>query len=291
MTPEFISHHSEHGFALLVLAKSIGSNRTLIGERANSIDLYTLKAADLAKHYSKVGTWDRNASWPDVLEDPERTALRMVLSRKAITKEALDVLERILNMNTRGKSSEQIRAEVIRLSSDLPKDHALKVVPPKYPDRGAAIAAYTAIRQAIYQLTKEHDMNTKPNTTKETSPTKASKKAADAAPVETKPVKKGGKPVVAEAAPVETKPAAAKEKAPKAAKDDGSFVTAGDAATAKTTEELGMHEESIRTKVLSVVMKSKVKGGVAFAALAEVAGDKTRGAIAYLLKRGYLAKA
>ena len=86
---------------------------------------------------------------------------------------------------------------------------------------------------------------------------------------------------------------AAKAKGNGRAKADLSckYILAGDAAKAKTTEELGMHEDSVRTKVLAVVMKSKAKNGVDFTALEEAGKEQTRGAVAYLVKKGFLAKA
>jgi hypothetical protein len=229
---------------------------------------------------------------------------------------ALDHLEDILKMDTRGKSSEQIRQEVERIAVDLPQGHALRSVPKAYPDRASAIAAYTAVRQALFQLQsksnlKESNMPSKKagttaaaETTTTTTPTetkasagkgKGSKKASPAptptpTSTETKDPK-GGKKVSKDAKALAAD-ADAKKGATRAKADfSGKYVVAGEAAKVKTTEELGMHESSVRTKVLGALMGSKAKGGTDYSVLEGAGGDKTRGAIAYLIKRGFVAKA
>lgn len=284
----------QYGKAIVLNADAGGNLVTFIGltppAKAKKgaplvLDVKTLERAAFAALYLE-------CVYGNVSYFPARAAEELLQLKVIITPAALGHIEGVLDLDTRGKTTEQIRDEITRIAGDLPKGHPLREVPKQYPDRGAAIAAYTATRQALFSETqkKEKAMGTKP---------------AAAAATETKPAEATA---AAPAAGADTKPAAAatdgkgKGKATKGAKDlakkgkkkaqdfTGSYVSAGKAATVKTTEELGMHEDSVRTKVLSVVMSSKAKGGVEYAKLEAVAAKKTRGAIAYLIKKGFVKK-
>ena len=170
MNRAYIAYHSAAGYALLSLKESIGDQRAVIGSTGKQVDFYRIKAAEFENGFIKVASF-RNRQ--DVLTDPKVAATKLLEMGKPISKSALTHIEGVLGMDTRGKSTEQIRAEIVRLSAELPKGHALRDVP-KFADRGQAIAAYTAMRQAIYNLSKEKDMT---KTTKEAAPAKATKNA------------------------------------------------------------------------------------------------------------------
>lgn len=224
---------------------------------------------------------------------------------------AVDHIERILHLDTRGKSTEQIRQEIIRLAADLPKGNVLKNVPASYPDRGQAISAYTSVRQAILSFNKEPaTMSKKAGAAAalaEEQPKKskkeiaAEKKAADkkaaedkkAADAKVKADVKAAKAGNGDAAALAAAAKGSKEKGGGKTKQDlnGNYIPSGEAAKVKSTEELGMHEDSVRTKVLAVAMASKAKNGVSFEKLAEAGKEQTRGAIQYLMKKGFLARA
>jgi hypothetical protein len=274
----YVGYHTDAGYALLSLKDSIGKQRAVIApSHPGCIDFFRVTEAAFNKTYTKCGLWKGGQ---DIECEPQIIAAKMLATGLPITKSAIGHIEGALKMDTKGKSTEQIRKEVVRLSDELPKAHPLRDVPKSYPDRGQAIAAYTAMRQAIFAAkTKESNMS------KKTAPTKSGVEAEAQKPSKAK--------VTKTAAPEPTpEPKAKKEKVKREPKDDNSsYVVAGEAAKVKNTEELGMHESSVRTQVLGAIMKSKAKGGVAFATLVEVAGDKTRGAIAYLVKRGFIAVA
>lgn len=221
---------------------------------------------------------------------PARAAeelLGYVVGGHPITPAALGHLEEVLDLDTRGKSTEQICEEITRIAGDLPKGHPLREVPKAFSDRGSAIAAYTAVRQALFieATKKEKQMGTKKADTA-AAPAAADPKAAPAAAGDAAAPATEGKKKASKGA----KDLAKKGRKP-AADFTGSYLAAGKAATVKTTEELGMHEDSVRTKVLNVVMSSKAKGGVEYAKLETAGGKKTRGAIAYLIKKGFVKKA
>jgi hypothetical protein len=121
---------------------------------------------------------------------------------------------------------------------------------------------------------------------------KAKKEAEAAAKKEAaeKAKKEAAEKKAAEKAAADAKKLADKAAKKKAADLTGNYIADGQALKVKTTEELGMHEDSVRTKVLAAVMASKAKNGVDYAKLEAVAGDKTRGAVAYLIKKGFLKK-
>lgn len=231
---------------------------------------------------------------------PARAAeelLGYVVNGHSITPAALGHLEEVLDLDTRGKSTEQIREEITRIAGDLPKGHQLREVPKAFSDRGSAIAAYTAVRQALFTEASKKEKAQMGTKKADTAAPAADPKATAAAPAAAAAGTEGG---TAAAPATET---GGKKKATKGAKDlakkgrkpaadfTGSYLAAGKAATVKTTEELGMHEDSVRTKVLNVVMSSKAKGGVEYAKLETAGGKKTRGAIAYLIKKGFVKKA
>lgn len=250
-------------------------------------DAFNMDAATFAKQYVEL-------DWGHEPYPAERAAEELVMTPGMKFSEAACMnIERILKMDTRGKSTEQVRQEMERIAVDLPKGHALRNVPKSYPDRGTAIAAYTALRQALFALNPE--MKGSDMGSKKVVAAKEEVKAEVAAETKAK-----GKA----AAKAEAKPEAGKGKATPAAKDlvagaekkgrapkadfTGNYVSDGEAAKVKTTEELGMHEGSVRTSLLSVIMASKSAKGVDYAKLEATAGDKTRGALAYLVKRGFI---
>lgn len=260
---------------------------------------------------------------------------------KKITPEAIDALEGVLKMDTRGKSAEQIRQEILRIVEGLPQGNALRTVPTSYPDRAQAIAAYTAIRQAIFALSNATSKGspmtkkitpaaaaapvaavvapaaaaapapatkTKAEIKAEAALAKAQEAAAKAAQAAADAAAKAAQKAADAAAAVAAKAAAGQPASPAAAgvaaaaaqkngaakpKADfsGKYILAGEAMKVKTTEELGMHEASVRTRVLAVIFASKAKNGVEYAALEVAGGDKTRGAVAYLIKKGFISKA
>jgi hypothetical protein len=67
-----------------------------------------------------------------------------------------------------------------------------------------------------------------------------------------------------------------------------SFCLAGKAKSIKETSELKMQEKSVRTQIVKELIGKK---SVPFEQLNKVAGDKTHGALAYLLKFEYVAVA
>ena len=316
VVPEYVSYRcSKSGFALLVLEKSVGDRRTLIGFNGKTFDLFEMKAVAFESKYTKVGAWDRNASWPDVLEDPARTALRIILAGKPISKVALEQIERIAKMDTRGKSSEQIRTEVIKLSADLPKGHPMKDVPKAYPDRGQAIASYTQMRQAIYQLTKEKEMSVqsteKPSKVKSGATkggvekeAKAPSKAKVTKPVtvgtisnDTPEPKKGSKAVKVEPAsakkvaePKEKKVAEPKKERAEAVDLTGPFKLSAEAKTAGNPEALRLHEGSSRYTLMAHIFKNAAKKPKGFTVeeLKEVVGGQTKQALSGMVRYGFL---
>lgn len=217
---------------------------------------------------------------------------------------ALDHLERIVDLETRGKSAEQIHSEVARLAEQLPQGHALRSVPKAYPDRVAAIAALIALRNGVYfSTTKESTMATKKVGKQED--TKGKPDAADAAKpdagkaADAKPGKGGKAGKAADAKPEAGKAADAKPEKKKGTRKGaiditGPFKVAGDAVKAKTPEELRLHEGSARHKLMTYVFaNAKAKGAKGFTLeeLTKVTGDQTKQALTGMVKYGFLAKA
>jgi len=208
--------------------------------------------------------------------DPQLIA-RKLLALPKISPAAIEQIERIIKMDTRGKSSVAIRDEVARLSAELPKGHVLRNVPKTYGDRAQAIAALTAIRQEIFQL--------KSSTTKKEVEIMAKKEAAVAAPA-----KPAAKPVAEKAA---AKPAA-KPVAEKAATKRPALAAAykltEKSEKCKTPEELRLHEGSTRYKLMAHMLTAKAARtakGVPLAELQELLGDDTSIAIKSMSKTNY----
>jgi len=324
MNVDYVSYHGKSGFALLVLESSVGSTRMVVRSDGKQIDLAKLKASDFDRQFCPViANWNKFRDLPLPPKDCAEKLLRMKLP---ITKAAIDHIERTLGMDTRGKGSAEIRTEVARLSEELPKGHVLKDVPKAYPDRGTAIAAFTAMRQAIFQLnSKESNMAatkkgvnaedtkaSKATVTKEEAPTKAKGKAAkpEAAPAPEPTTKAKGKvtKVTAEkeAAPVKaTKKAAeaapekeAVKKVVKAAREAGKervdltgpFKLTEVAAKAKTPEALRLHEGSSRHTLMAFVFEKAAKGKKQFTIeeLTEAVGDQVRQALSGMVRYGFL---
>lgn len=290
----FVAYHSSKvGYALLYLAESVGELRAVLGAvNGKQIDFSVIKRAQFDSMFCKAEVNGR-------LMTPRESVARMLLAKRPITKPALERIEAMFE--TKGKSTEQIRAEIIRLSGELPKGHAMRTVPKKFPDRGQAIAAYTTMRQTLYQLDgKGHKMENAATETAEATPAKGKAKANGkaAAPAKAKATKNGttaeaktpSKAKVTKEAPA--KPA----KATKAAKadgdgaaDTGKWALAGDALEAKDVTELRMQEGSARTAVLAVCFANKKRKHFTMEDFAEIEG--ARAAIGYLVKRGRLASA
>lgn len=299
--------------AILLNDESDGKKALFIGaKKGGQFDVLSMPSPEFKKLYVEVMERRGHQHYEPINATDVVQALVLTAGTKFSTA-ALDKIEEILEMDTRGKSSEEIRKEVERLAVDLPKGHALRTVPKSYPDRGQAIAAYTAIRQELFKL------NVTPTQESTTMATKKAGKTAEAAA----PAAKTKKEIAAEAkaaaatAATEKKAADAKAKVDaktakgangdaakvaaeadakggaKKAKADftGKYLAGGKAATVKSTEELGMHAESARTKILAHVMASKAKSGVDYSALEGVAGEQTRGAVANLVKKGLLVRA
>lgn len=308
MNLNYISYHGKLGYALLVLAKSVGSKRSVIAPKGKqTIEQFILDQKEFDKQFVKAHLWDARAR-EEQLTDPSWTAQKLLSTGRTISKEALDHIERALGMDTRGKSIEQIRAEIVKLSADLPKGHALRDVPKQYEDRGQAIAAYTAVRQVIYNL-KQKENTMSETTSKEApakkgtkkaaaseAPVKASKKAAVAEPA---PAKKGGKKAAAEPAPAKASKKAANGAAEAPAKKakglpkvslEGPFKLTGDAVKIKSADELKLHEGSARHKLVSHMISngSKKPKGFTLDELTAVAGDQTRQALTVGIKLGYI---
>lgn len=233
---------------------------------------------------------------------------------------AFDQIERILNLDTRGKSTTAIHAEVVRLAAEeLPKGHPLKDVPKSFPDRGQAIAAFTAMRSAILKLNnKESDSMATKKTAAPAAETKkptkaeaaaaakatkdakakeaADKKTADAAAkVKAKADAEAAKKSAKNGKADDAKPAAGKKKeggkaAEKAAKVlTGAYVLNGKSTTVKSPEELRLHEGSSRYKLMAFMFAQapKHKNGVPVEKIvAEMGGDAAY-ALTSMTKTGY----
>jgi hypothetical protein len=308
MLPEYLVYINPNGRdkvgrrAILICEASNAKSVSYVGMSGGKIDVIKSPAAKFKELYLP-------AAWGKEAFKPEWAAADTLLGTqpKAITSAALDHLERMMNMDTRGKSTQQIRDEIARISVELPQGHPLRAVPEGYPDRGTAIAAYTNVRQAIFHSTQpkeQSNMVTKstaaPAAAGATAAPAADPKAAEKAKKEAeaaakkeaaeKAKKEAAEKKAAEKAAADAKKLADKAAKKKAADLTGNYIADGQALKVKTTEELGMHEDSVRTKVLAAVMASKAKNGVDYAKLEAVAGDKTRGAVAYLIKKGFLKK-
>jgi len=258
----------------------------------NVCEVHSLSKKDFKKQY--VG-----ALWGASLYPAVRAAEEMLAAPKVkFSTAALDHIERIINMDTRGKSSEQIRQEVLRLSGELPKGHVLKDVPKSYPDRGTGIAAFTAIRKAILSLTTKESTMAKKET-KAAAPGEAyvitmaraaeakAKKAADADKTKTADKKAAKSDAGKTKASGEAKASKADEKRSKIL--SGAYVLNGKAATVKTPEELRLHEGSARYKLMEFMFANagKQKNGVPVQKLVDLLGDDAAYAIQSMSKTGY----
>jgi len=308
MNVDYVSYHGKSGFALLVLESSVGSTRMVVRSDGKQIDLAKLKASDFDRQFCPViANWNKFRDLPLPPKDCAEKLLRMKLP---ITKAAIDHIERTLGMDTRGKGSAEIRTEVARLSEELPKGHVLKDVPKAYPDRGTAIAAFTAMRQAIFQLnSKESNMAatkkgvnaedtkaSKATVTKEEAPTKAKGKAAkpEAAPAPEPTTKAKGKVTKVEPAPekeaVKKVVKAAREAGKERVDLTGPFKLTEVAAKAKTPEALRLHEGSSRHTLMAFVFEKAAKGKKQFTIeeLTEAVGDQVRQALSGMVRYGFL---
>ena len=254
MNQSYIAYHSAAGYALLSLKESIMDQRAVVGSTGKQIDLYRMKSGKFEKDFIKVATW-RNRE--DKIVDPKVGAMKLLEMNQPITKSALGHIERVLGMDTRGKSTEQIRAEIVRLSGELPKGHALRTVP-KFADRGQAIAAFTAIRQTIFNLSKENEM------------AKVTKAA------------------------VKPEPKAKKEAAVKVKKDKvdltGPFKLTDVAIKAKVPESLRLHEGSSRYTLMDYAFKNAGKKAKGFTIddFKSVVGDQTKQALTGMVRYGFI---
>lgn len=177
---DYVSYHSKAGYALLVLSKSVGAKRCVVLRKGDSVQQVLMPAAEFEKSYIRCSHWDPTNK-EERLTDPSFVATKMLEADAPFSKEAIDHIERILRMDTRGKSTEQIRAEIVKLSGDLPKGHKLREVP-KFSDRGQAIAGYTQMRQTLFNLQGKEKVTMASSTTQaSTKPTKASTKAGTSA--------------------------------------------------------------------------------------------------------------
>jgi hypothetical protein len=304
----YIAYIHNAQFAFLHLPKSIGSVREVIGvpKDGKSIEVIQVPVVSFNRGYTKV----ENTTLPTV-------AAKLIQSQPKASKAALEHIERILNMDTRGKSTEEIRAEIVRLSEGLPKGHALKAVPAKFADRGAAIAAYTAMRQAVHTTSNEETSMAK--TTKTTAakgkaaaatedggadiaPAAAAQKGATKAGT-TKAAKAPGKATVVKAAaeaPAKGKgkeaPAATKTAVKKAAKAngvslEGAFKLSDAALTAKNPEALKLHEGSARYSLMTAAFKKGAKGKITLEDAKAACGDQGKQALKVMTILGYLVPA
>lgn len=269
---------------IAILIELTSKSANLIGLLGKKVQPFTISAQGFSKDYIGIVSGERDGKHPMWAEE-------MLALKVPFHPAALDQLERILKMDTRGKTAAQIRDEAARVASDLPEGHNLREVPKSFADRASAIGFYTAVRQALFSLNRSTtggNMATKK--VKQVEGEAPANTAATETPKDATAKDTGGKTKASEGAKDTAKAAKAKGNGRAKADLSGKYVLAGDAAKAKTTEELGMHEDSVRTKVLAVVMKSKAKNGVDFTALEEAGKEQTRGAVAYLVKRGFLAK-
>lgn len=291
---------------LLLTADSTAKQKVFIAAAPEGIAVLTLPEPKFSKQY--VGLM-----WGKEPFDPKLTASEFLLSKLKFSTAALDQIERLLNMDTRGKSTAQIREEIVRISGDLPQGHPLRTVPKTFAERSQAIAAYTAVRQAIFSNSKEGAANMA-----------SKKKAAPAAAAAADTTQAAAAPAAAEAAaPAAGKKAAAKKAvaaaegaaAPAAAgkkaagKDatklaadakakggrkpadlDGPFRLTKVAVDAKEPSGLRMHEGSARYKLMEHCMKRKSQKPITLEEMTTAAGEGTRQALAVCIKLGYIEK-
>jgi hypothetical protein len=240
--------------------------------------------------------------------EPKETAAALLKKAVKISPAALDHLERIFDMDTRGKSKDQIGAEVARVAEGLPVGHSLRNTPKKFKDRAGAIAALTAVRHAQFLLTQPKSPTKESNMTKKATPAaktpaaakpaKATAKPAAAAVEEVKVTKAkdtgSEKPAAAKPTPAAEKlaeKAAEKTKKAKGRSDiTGPFVLGTAVGKAKTPEELRMHEGSARYKLMAFALSSK-KSKFTMEDFEAQCGDQTLQSVTLCIKKGYLAQA
>jgi len=301
---DVVYHSSKKGLVILCEKESTASGYKFIGRAGNGeVTVQQLGPNAFNQTYLKA---EKNGRLYPVID------AAVELLRAKPNTAATQQLERIVGMDTRGKSTEQIKAEIARISVELPKGHALRAVPAKFDNRGEAIAHYTAVRQAIYQLTKESDMGSKKAVVDQPVPAQQSAGDQQAELAAKGKAKKGRagtpentQPVQAEAteAPVKGKgkkaaaePKAKAEAEPKAKKGrpasngsslTGPFKLASGLGDAKTPEDLGMHSGSARYKLMELIFKSKSAKGVTMDAItAAVGSEQAKQAVMTCLKRG-----
>jgi len=251
-------HNSKVGYALLSLDDSIGDKRVVLGVQGKAIDVISISSKMFNDTYTKVGRWNSQDRCDILMPTLEGLALLLGKNSLPITKSAMERIDVI--MDTRGKSTAQIREEVVRLSADLPKDHKLRDVP-KFNDRGQAIAAYTMMRQTLFSLNNSKESIVAK--TKE-APAKASKKVVEEAAAEpTTKAKKGSAKVEAKKAPAAEKPSKKASAANGGAttrdstKLAGPFRLAGKALEANEVSELKLRAESARGVLMQWMLANK----------------------------------
>jgi len=290
MNQSYIAYHSAAGYALLSLKESIMDQRAVVGSTGKQIDLYRMKSGKFEKDFIKVATW-RNRE--DKIVDPKVGAMKLLEMNQPITKSALGHIERVLGMDTRGKSTEQIRAEIVRLSGELPKGHALRTVP-KFADRGQAIAAFTAIRQTIFNLSKENEMAKVTKAAVKPEPKAKKEAAVKPEPKAKKEAAVKPEPKVKKEAAVKPEPKAKKEAAVKVKKDKvdltGPFKLTDVAIKAKVPESLRLHEGSSRYTLMDYAFKNAGKKAKGFTIddFKSVVGDQTKQALTGMVRYGFI---
>lgn len=194
-------------------------------------------------------------------------------------------------MDTRGKTVQQIRAAIVELADKLPDGHPLIDVPESFPDRGQAIAAFTNMRQTLFQLDQKasNTMASKKAVAAETPV--AEMKKAKAVKAAAKP---GKEPKAAKAAG-ETKAKANGDVAPKEKKArkssvdlTGPFKLSKAAVEAKAPEGLRLHEGSARFALMSYAFKNAKKAKLTAEELVTAGGDTGRAALGVMVKLGHL---
>lgn len=316
MRNDYKAYHSDkYGLILQSLPDSVGNIRAVLGSTGSAIDFVKMPAAEFNKRFC--GGVDRPIVAEAVLPNkssrtltPQEVVAKMLGRKLPITQPALERIEAMFQ--TKGKSTQEIRAEIVRLAGELPEGNVLRAVPETYPDRSQAIAAYTLMRQTLFQLNSKEKSMTEA-TVAEAVPAKKARKAAPngaEAPKARKAATKNGttpeakkpskakvtKPAEApakrgrKAKAVEAKPAKAK-KATRAPRTEApsAYKVAGNAVTAKTTADLRMQEGSARTQVMNIVLSNKKRKSFTADDFSKIEGAQS--ALRYLVGKGYLAAA
>lgn len=302
-------------YAILLVDADDKVARILGEKKKNQFDVLTMNMSEFKKDYIE-SMWGRQPYNPRIA-----AGIMLVTPKAKFTTAALDEIERMLHLDTRGKSSKEIREEILRISEGLPKGHPLKVVPVTYPDRGNAIAAFTAIRQAILATgggkpasttTQENPMTKKvtdetaapakkPTKAELAAQAKAAKEAKAKEAADKKAADKAAKEAAKTAPAAKANGAAAPAKKGGAKKGDGAaaartakvltgaYVLNGKSLTVKSPEELRLHEGSARYKLMAFMFAQapKHKNGVPVEKIVTELGDEAAYAITSMTKTGY----